>query len=110
MHSKIPSASTENGLGTGRVDHSFSFVASESIAHFNFDFSFTQFLIGRPTASGLDKNQQVNLAFSHALRGGLQFAGEFYGGTRLNQTTSGFELGLSSGGRIGTRSWVRRTR
>jgi len=91
---KIPSASTEHGLGTGRVDHSFTFGASANIAHFNFDFNFTQFLIGRPTTSGLDKNQQMALACSHAIRGGLQFAGEFYGDTQLNRTTSGFASSL----------------
>jgi len=91
---KIPSASTENGLGTGRVDHSFTLGASENIAHFNFDFNLTQFLIGRPTASGSDENQLMALAFSHAIRGGLQFAGEFYGETRLNQTTPGFASSL----------------
>lgn len=91
---KIPSASSENGLGTGRVDHSFTFGASENIAHFNFDFNFTQFLIGRPTASGFDENQQLALAFSNAIRGGLQFAGEFYGETQLNTTTAGFASSL----------------
>jgi hypothetical protein len=91
---KIPSASTENGLGTGRVDHSFTLGASENIAHLNFDFNLTQFLIGRPTASGFDENQLMALAFSHAIRGGLQFAGEFYGETRLNQTTPGFASSL----------------
>ena len=87
---KIPSASTENGLGTGRVDYSFTFGASENIAHFNFDFNFTQFLIGRPTASGFDENQQLALAFSHTIHGGLQFDGEFYGETQLNKTIPGF--------------------
>jgi hypothetical protein len=91
---KIPSASTENGLGTGRVDHSFTLGASENIAHFNFDFNLTQFLIGRPTASGFDENQLMALAFSHAIRGGLQFVGEFYGETRLKQTTPGFASSL----------------
>lgn len=91
---KIPSATTENGLGTGRVDHSFTFGASESIAHFNFDFNFSQFLIGRPAASGFDQNQQMALAFSHVIHGGLQFTGEFYGETQLNQTTSGFASSL----------------
>jgi hypothetical protein len=91
---KIPSASTENGLGSGRVDHSFTFGASENIAHFNFDFNFTQFLIGRPTASGFDKNQQLALAFSHPIHGKLQFVGEFYGVTQLNQTTPGFASSL----------------
>ena len=116
---KIPSASTESGLGTGHVDHSFTFASSENIAHFNLDFNFTQFLIKRPTASGFDENQQLALAFSHAIRGRLQFAGEFYGQTQLNETTpsyisslwaltytvvprlvidGGFEAGLTSGG------------
>jgi hypothetical protein len=91
---KIPSAATENGLGTGRVDHSFTFGASESIAHFNLDFNFTQFLIGRPTTSGFDNNQQLALAISHAVYRRLQFVGEFYGNTQLNQTTPGFASSL----------------
>ena len=91
---KIPSASTKNGLGTGRVDHSFTFGASENIAHFNFDFNFTQFLVGRPGASGCDQNRQLALAFSHAIHGRLQFAGEFYGDTQLNKTTPGFASSL----------------
>ena len=91
---KIPSASTENGLGTGRVDHSFTFGASESVAHFNFDFNVTEFLVGQPTASGFDTNQQLALAFSHAIHGKLQFAGEFYGDTQLNPTTPGFASSL----------------
>lgn len=91
---KVPSASTEDGLGTGRVDHSFTFGASGNIADFNFDFNFTQFLIGRPGVSGFDQNQQLALAFSHAIYRGLQFAGEFYGETELNQTTPGFASSL----------------
>jgi hypothetical protein len=116
---KIPSASTEDGLGTGQVDHAFTFLASKDIANFHFDFNFTQFLIGRPTASGFDKNQQLNLAFSHKIHGGLLFTGEFYGETGLNSSApvfasslwaltyaivprvvidGGFEAGLTSGG------------
>jgi len=91
---KIPSASTENGLGTGRVDHSFTFGASENIAHFTFDFNFGQFLIGRPNASGFDKNQLLALAFSRGIHRGLGFAGEFYSETQLNQTTPGFASSL----------------
>jgi hypothetical protein len=91
---KIPSASTKNGLGTGRVDHSFTLAASEHIAHFNLDFNFTQFLIRRPTVCGFDENQQLALAFSHVIHGGLQFAGEFYGETQLNKTASGFASSL----------------
>jgi hypothetical protein len=34
------------------------------------------------------------LAFSHVIHGGLQFTGEFYGETQLNQTTPGFASSL----------------
>jgi hypothetical protein len=116
---KIPSASTEDGLGTGRVDHAFTFLASKDIAQFHFDFNVTQFLIGRPNTSVVDKNQQWSLALSHVIRGGLQLNAEFYGETRLNKMTpefasslwaltytvvprlvidGGFEAGLTSGG------------
>jgi hypothetical protein len=90
---KIPSASTENDLGTGRVDHSFTFGASETVARFTFDFNFTQFLIGRSPA-GFDQNQQDTLAFSHPIYKRLQFAGEFYGQTHLNDITPGFASSL----------------
>ena len=116
---KIPSASTEYGLGTGRVDHAFTFLASKDINHFHFDFNATEFLSGRPEAPGFDRSQQVNLAFSRAIHGGLELTGEVYRESRLNQMTpgfvsspwalaytilprlvvdGGFEVGLTSGG------------
>ena len=67
---------------------------SESIAHFNLDFNFTQFLMGRTAASGFDTNQQLALAFSHAIRSRLQFAGESYGETQLKQTIPGYASSL----------------
>ena len=91
---KIPSASTENGLGSGRVDHSFTFGASETIANFNFDFNYSHLLVGRPGASGFDQNEQLALAFSHVVYRRLQFAGEFYGQTELNKTAQGFASSL----------------
>ena len=91
---KIPSASTEAGLGSGRVDHAFAFLASKDIAHFHFDFNATEFLVGQPGGTGTDRNQQLNLAFSRFIRGGLQFTGEFYGNTRLNPATPGFASSL----------------
>ena len=90
---KIPSANAEIGLGTGRVDHSFIFGASETVAHFTFDFNVTQFLIGQPSA-GFDENQQMALAFSYPLYKRLQFAGEIYGLTQLNNATPGFASSL----------------
>jgi hypothetical protein len=116
---KIPSANSENGLGSGRVDHSFTFLASKDIAHIHFDFNATHFWIGRQDAQGFDRNSQLNLAFSFPIRGPLLFTGELYGDTELNRATpgfasslwaltyairprlvidSGFEAGLTSGG------------
>ncbi len=91
---KIPSASTDDGLGTGRVDHAFTFLASKDIAHVHFDFNATHFLIGRPGTTGFDQNDQLNLAFSRVIHGGLQFTGEFYGDTQLNHSTPGFASSL----------------
>jgi hypothetical protein len=91
---KIPSATTQNGLGSGRVDQSFTFGASESVGHFNIDFNLTQFLVGRPGSSGIDTDQQLALAVAHPIYRGLQFAGEFYGDTRLNKTTPAFASSL----------------
>ncbi len=91
---KIPSASTADGLGSGRVDHAFTFLVSKDIVRFHFDFNVSQLLVGRPKASGFDNNQQMNLAFSHVIHEGLQFTGEFYGDTRLNPATPGFASSL----------------
>ncbi len=116
---KIPSASAEDDPGRGRVDHSFTFLASKDVTGFHFDFNATHFWIGRENEVGFDQNDQLNLAFSRPIRGGLGFTGEFYGDTQLNRTTpsfvsslwavtytvnprlvmdGGFEGGLTSGG------------
>ncbi len=89
---KIPSARTENNLGSGRVDHAFTFLASKDIHAIHFDFNATEFLIGQP--GGFNENQQLNLAFSRFIHDGLQFTGEFYGDTRLNQAAPGFASSL----------------
>jgi hypothetical protein len=116
---KIPSASADKGLGTGRVDHAVTFLASKDIAKWHFDFNATHFVVGRQSASGFDQNDQLNLAFSRPIHASLQFTGEFYGDTQLNAATpsfvsslwaltytvtprlvidGGFERGLTSGG------------
>jgi hypothetical protein len=87
---KIPTANAQNGLGTGRVDQAFTLLASKDIAHFHFDFNATQFLIGVPNASGIDQNQQIDLAFSHVIYGKLQGTGEFYADNHRNPTTPGY--------------------
>jgi hypothetical protein len=87
---KAPTASTQKGLGSGRVDHSITFLASKDIWGTHFDFNTTYFLIGRTPGSGFDSNYQFNLALSHPLKGRLAFTGEFYGNTELNAQNPGF--------------------
>jgi hypothetical protein len=90
---KIPSASTEAGLGSGAVDHAFTFLASKDVRKIHFDGNASEFWVGR-SAGGFDRGQEYNLAFSRTIRGSLQFTGEFYGDTRLNRVTPGFASSL----------------
>lgn len=87
---KFLSASPQKGLGSGRVDHGFTFFSSKDLFGAHFDGNATYFLIGRTNASGFDHNVQLNLAFSHSLRGHLGITGEIYGNTRLKPSTPGF--------------------
>jgi len=91
---KFPAASSENGLGTDRVDHALTFLASKDVKGVHFDFNTTHFWIGRPNAPGYAGNYQINLAFSNRIYRGLQFTGEFYGNTSLNRDTPGFASSL----------------
>ena len=91
---KIPSANEQKGLGTGQTDHSFTFLASKEILSFHLDFNVTHFLVGRSIRNGFDQNDQLNLAFSRPIRGGLQFTGEIYGETQLTRTMPGFASSL----------------
>ncbi len=87
---KIPSASVEKGLGSGRMDHQFKFLASKDIRGVHFDFNASYLLVGREATPGFDKNAELNLSFSHRVKGKLGFTGEIYGDTRLDSVTPGF--------------------
>jgi hypothetical protein len=87
---KIPSADSAKGLGSGKVDHAFLFLASKDIAGFHLDFNVAEFLDGRTSGSGFDKNQLLTLSTAHPIRGPLALTAEFYGTTELNSSTPGF--------------------
>lgn len=91
---KVPSADSRMGLGSGQVDHALTLLASKDIADFHFDFNATHFWIGQAGAPEFGQNSQINLAFSHRVRGNLQFTGEFYGDTQLDSSTPGFASSL----------------
>jgi len=91
---KIPSANSQNGLGSGQVDHALTLLASKDIAGFHFDFNATHFWIGQTGSRGFAQNDQLNLAFSHKIHGKLQFTGELYGDTQLDASNPGFASSL----------------
>ncbi|HXH50880.1 MAG TPA: transporter [Terriglobia bacterium] len=87
---KIPSASSDRGLGTGRVDHQIKFLASKDVGPTHFDFNASALVIGRPSGSGRDSAAEIDLSFSHPLWNELAITGEVYGDTRLNDSVPGY--------------------
>lgn len=87
---KVPSASYQKGLGSGRVDHEFTLLASQDIRGFHWDFNTNVFVDGRPSTRGRDHNVELAWAISHSLRGPLQIAGEVHGDSGANLDTPGF--------------------
>lgn len=87
---KIPSASAARGLGSGRVDQQFKFLASKDVGSTHFDFNASALLIGRPSGGGHDTASEIDLSFSHPLWHKLALTGEVYGDTRLNNTVPAF--------------------
>jgi hypothetical protein len=82
---KIPTASSAKGLGTGKTDHVFKFLAGKDLRGFHFDFNTAYMLAGRPQSNGYDHNFLITLSGAHKLRGPLGITGELYGYTELNR-------------------------
>jgi hypothetical protein len=81
---KLPSASVALGLGSGRVDHSISFLASKDVRKVHFDFNVIELLAGRPSATGFDHNTGCALATWVPLTKRLTGVVEPYGYNTLN--------------------------
>lgn len=87
---KIPTASRKNGLGSGRVDHNLTFLASKNLLGLDWDFNYVLGWIGKEGKKTFDDSHLFALAFSRPLFGPLGISGEVYGGPRLNRQTAGF--------------------
>ena len=87
---KIPSAGVLEGLGSGEIDHSISFLASKDIGKIHFDFNLIELLAGRTSAPGVDHNSGFALATWLPLTRRLNVVVEPYGYTLLNSTTPAF--------------------
>jgi hypothetical protein len=82
---KLPTAG--NVLGSGEVDHAFTFLASKDLGKHHFDFNSVVNLLGTPQG-GFDHDVLNALAWSHPLRGKWSVTAEFSAATSPNVFTS----------------------
>jgi len=92
---KLPSASAEKGLGTGRVDYNFIALVSKNIRATTVDFNAGYLLAGRTTDAGHASSAQAALAASRGVTRRFGLQGELSGFTR-NDAQAGalFTLGV----------------
>ncbi|MDT4898202.1 MAG: hypothetical protein QOH25_3279 [Acidobacteriota bacterium] len=79
---KLPSASEEKGLGTGRVDHKFVTLVSRKLGQVDMDLNGAILFVGREGASGWVTGGQGALAFSGEFENGFGLQGELSGQTK----------------------------
>jgi len=81
---KIPTAG--NVLGSGEIDHTFTFLASKDLGKHHFDYNFAASLLGRPQ-QGFDRSYLNALAWSHPVHGNWGATAELSGMTSPNSYT-----------------------
>jgi hypothetical protein len=82
---KLPTAG--DVLGSGQVDHVFTFLASKDLGKHHFDFNTVLNLLGRPQG-GFDHDILNALAWSHPVRGKWGVTAELSGVSSQNALTS----------------------
>jgi hypothetical protein len=76
---KLPSASEEKGLGTGRFDHKFVTLISKKFGAVDMDLNGAVLVVGREDASGWITGGQGALSFSGEFENGFGLEGELSG-------------------------------
>ena len=82
---KLPTAG--DVLGSGELDHAFTFLVSKELGKHHFDFNSVVNLLGRPQGGGIDRAYQNELAWSHPVRGKWGMTAELSGATSPNAFT-----------------------
>ncbi|MEP6925398.1 MAG: transporter [Pyrinomonadaceae bacterium] len=85
---KLPSASAEKELGTGRVDHNLRFILQRIIGKNDFGINVSYLNVGREVSHRRDSGAQVVLGYGHELPGGFEIINEIYGQT-VDETAGG---------------------
>ena len=92
---KLPTASREKNLGTGRVDNSFIGLASKKFGQTTVDFNAIYLLAGRTSGTGFASSGQAALAVSRNLTKQFGVQGEISGLSRSDmQSGAMFALGV----------------
>lgn len=81
----IPTATA--GVGLGAVGHSAGILLSKDFGQHHFDFNETAQWLGRPGASGFDRNYFTALAYSHGIGKKWGFTAEVAGFSWTNAST-----------------------
>jgi hypothetical protein len=81
---KLPTAG--DVLGSGKLDHAFTFLMSKDLGEHHFDFNTVLNLLGR-SQGGFDRDALNALAWSHPLRGKWSATAELSGVTSPNAFT-----------------------
>jgi hypothetical protein len=79
---KLPSASKEKMLGTGRFDHKFLALISKKFGSVDMDLNGALLIVGREDASGWITGGQGALSFSGEFENGVGLEGELSGQTK----------------------------
>lgn len=92
---KLPTASGEKNLGTGRFDHNFIGLFSKKIGQTTVDFNAVYLLAGRTSGNGFSSSGQAALAVSRNLTERIGVQGEISGLSRSDlQAGAMFGLGV----------------
>ena len=81
----LPSARVE--LGAGAVGHSIQLLFSKDFGKHHFDVNEGVQFVGRPGASGFDRNYFTAFSYSHSLTGKWGYTAEIAGFSRTNADT-----------------------
>lgn len=81
----LPTATA--GVGAGALGHSVQLLVSKDFGKHHFDVNEGVQLVGRPGASGYDRNYFTALSYSHPLSGKWGYTGEIAGFSRTNAAT-----------------------
>ncbi|HEV2912800.1 MAG TPA: transporter [Pyrinomonadaceae bacterium] len=91
---KLPSASEEKNLGTGRVDHKIVALISKKLGQVDMDLNGAYLIVGRENESGWITGGQGALSFSGEFENGFGLQGELSGQTKDDVQPKGlFALG-----------------